>query len=142
MSASASPSVSQASADRDPTDQDQDATIWFTTAAALLTEIDKVVGDILVVTDMHIPQIVFYYSSLRRDMWWWFHASSHDVEIAVLAKFDHRRRKIVLKRWEEANLLRPEATATRASTSTPVLTPVLQQNQWQQLDKSRVIQYG
>lgn len=34
---------------------------------------------------------------LPADMRWWFATSEHDVKIALLAKFDHRRHKIILE---------------------------------------------
>jgi len=35
---------------------------------------------------------------VRDDMRWWFSESKHDVKIVILAKFDHRRRCILLER--------------------------------------------
>lgn len=38
---------------------------------------------------------------LRRKAEWWFAASNHQVHIVLLAKFEHRRRSIILEKWEE-----------------------------------------
>jgi hypothetical protein len=40
-------------------------------------------------------------NQLHADMRWWFSASNHDVQIVLLAKFDHRRSQIILEKWEE-----------------------------------------
>jgi hypothetical protein len=63
---------------------------------------------------------------LRADMEWWFAASDHQVNIVILAKFDHARRMIVLEKWEEeAAPSRPGATNTRHSRT---LRPVQKQH--------------
>ncbi|KAK4148562.1 hypothetical protein C8A00DRAFT_19625 [Chaetomidium leptoderma] len=41
-------------------------------------------------------------SELRNDMRWWFSASDHQVQIVLLAKFEHTSRAIILEKWEEA----------------------------------------
>lgn len=63
-------------------------------------------------------------NQLRADMRWWFVASTHDVKIAILARFDQRQFRIILEKWEEqAATLRPVLqqviTITRDAT-TPV----------------------
>lgn len=65
--------------------------------------------------------------ALRHDIRWWFDKSHHDVNIVLLAKFDHCRHEILVERWEEERLTsRPGATTTRALARSP-LEPLLQQ---------------
>ena len=66
---------------------------------------------------------------LRDDMRWWFLASNHDVKIVILAKFDYRRRHILLERWEEQEC-HPQGAMTRSRTAVQQqheLVPTLQQ---------------
>ncbi|KAK4154292.1 hypothetical protein C8A00DRAFT_14585 [Chaetomidium leptoderma] len=66
---------------------------------------------------------------LRDDMRWWFLASNHDVKIIMLAKFDHRRRHILLERWEEQEW-HPQGAMTRnraAIQQQRGLVPILRQ---------------
>ncbi|KAK0731888.1 hypothetical protein B0H67DRAFT_89794 [Lasiosphaeris hirsuta] len=63
---------------------------------------------------------------LHNDMRWWFRTSNHQVKIALLAKFDHSDRAIVLEKWEEEPRgSRPGATTTRHA---PALQPTCRQN--------------
>ncbi|KAI5863822.1 hypothetical protein GGS23DRAFT_515647 [Durotheca rogersii] len=64
---------------------------------------------------------------LRDDMRWWFSASDHQVNIVILAKFDHRNQRIIIERWEEEIQTRPGATTTRRAAS-GVVRPVLRQS--------------
>ncbi len=65
-------------------------------------------------------------TELHNDMRWWFSASNHDVNIILLAKFDHGQDKILVERWEEEGPPpRQGATTTRFQ---PRLQPVLQQS--------------
>ncbi|XXG99234.1 hypothetical protein Hte_005571 [Hypoxylon texense] len=66
-------------------------------------------------------------NQLRNVMRWWFSASSHDVKIVILAKFDRGQSKIILEKWEEAAATRPEATTTRRAAAVQQMTPVLRQ---------------
>lgn len=43
-------------------------------------------------------------------MRWWFSASDHQVNIVLLAKFDHSNQRIIIERWEEET--RPAASST------------------------------
>ncbi|KAK4034570.1 hypothetical protein C8A01DRAFT_49067 [Parachaetomium inaequale] len=40
-------------------------------------------------------------TEMRRDMAFWFSRSGHRVKVVVLAKFERRRRVVVVERWEE-----------------------------------------
>ncbi|KAJ3557269.1 hypothetical protein NPX13_g9962 [Xylaria arbuscula] len=66
--------------------------------------------------------------ALRDDMRWWFSASNHQVNIVLLAKFDHPNQRIIIERWEEKLQTRKGATTTRQSAINPVFTPRLQQS--------------
>ncbi|KAK4040284.1 hypothetical protein C8A01DRAFT_15832 [Parachaetomium inaequale] len=64
-------------------------------------------------------------SELHNDMRWWFSTSDHQVQIVLLAKFEHTRRAITLEKWEEEPYdTRPGATTTRHAAA---LQPVLRQ---------------
>jgi hypothetical protein len=61
---------------------------------------------------------------LRNDMKWWFGTSDHQVQIVLLAKFDHNQNQIILEKWIEVQTLpRPGATTTRAAQRCPQLIP-------------------
>jgi hypothetical protein len=63
---------------------------------------------------------------LHNDMRWWFSASDHQVQIILLAKFDHARGDLTLEKWEEEpRSIRPGATTTRQSDA---IRPVLRQH--------------
>ncbi|KAI1214727.1 uncharacterized protein F4807DRAFT_455177 [Annulohypoxylon truncatum] len=65
--------------------------------------------------------------ALRDDMRWWFSASDHQVNIVLLAKFDHSNQRIIIERWEEEIQIRPGATTTTRAASSAV-QPVLRQS--------------
>ncbi|KAK4154528.1 hypothetical protein C8A00DRAFT_14326, partial [Chaetomidium leptoderma] len=44
-------------------------------------------------------------NELHNDMRWWFRTSNHNVQIVMLAKFDHRQHHILLEKWEEESRL-------------------------------------
>ncbi|KAI0891995.1 hypothetical protein F4806DRAFT_481326 [Annulohypoxylon nitens] len=53
--------------------------------------------------------------ALQDDMRWWFSTSDHQVNVVLLAKFDHYNQRIIIERWEE------ETTRAASSAVQPVL---------------------
>ncbi|KAK4158134.1 hypothetical protein C8A00DRAFT_39520 [Chaetomidium leptoderma] len=67
-------------------------------------------------------------NELHNDMRWWFRTSDHDVQIVILAKFDHRQQHILLEQWEE-EISYPQGAITRSrSRAATMLEPVKRQS--------------